>query len=84
MRIDGYSSLGALTNVTNGLNAGVYFDYCSQKSLVTFQGTNARNIRDVLKDWMADFSNNLSQYAAGISFQYEQAMLIGDWMRKPF
>jgi hypothetical protein len=63
----------AVDNNNTGLNAGVYFDYCSRKCLVTFQGTDTFSFAD----WAWTNSN---QFFFGYSDQYNSAMEIGLWI----
>jgi hypothetical protein len=54
--------------------AGVYFDYCSRKSIVAFQGS------DFIKDWGAGWWANAGQYTQSVTDQYDKAMDIGFWI----
>ena len=59
----------------DGFNAGVYYDYCSKKYLVAFEGTDPSSI--------ADWWNNIYQFGTPAQFmfgtpaQYKKAMEIG-------
>jgi len=68
-----YVTITAASN-TDFLNAGVYFDYCSRKCLVTFQGTDPL----LYEHWEA----NAGQYFFGKTSQYTMAMNIGLWIHE--
>jgi hypothetical protein len=68
-------SLIANQGTPDGFNAGVYFDFCSRKYLVAFEGTDSSSI--------ADWWNNIYQFGTPAQFmlgtpsQYKKAMEIG-------